>query len=55
MKRDRFALALKQLEPHDGVIFEQLASVFALQEFGELRTVASVGGDEVATRFCTHQ
>lgn len=46
MERSRFELALKQLAPHDGVLFEQLASAFAVLEFGELRTVASVGGDQ---------
>ncbi|MGW3645788.1 hypothetical protein [Streptomyces sp. NPDC000878] len=45
MHRDRFELALKQLSAHDGALFEQLASAFAVLEFGELRTVASVGGD----------
>jgi hypothetical protein len=45
MHRDRFELALKQLSAHDGTLFEQLASAFAVLEFGELRTVASVGGD----------
>ncbi|MGW7618062.1 hypothetical protein ACWGLG_19875 [Streptomyces antimycoticus] len=45
MHRDRFELALKQLNAHDGALFEQLASAFAVLEFGELRTVASVGGD----------
>jgi hypothetical protein len=45
MHRDRFDLALKQLTAHDGALFEQLASAFAVLEFGELRTVASVGGD----------
>ncbi|UNS98976.1 hypothetical protein MMF93_22840 [Streptomyces tubbatahanensis] len=45
MNRDRFELALKQLSSHDGFLFEQLASAFAVIEFGELRTVASVGGD----------
>lgn len=45
MNRDRFELALKQLGSSDGVLFEQLASAFAVLEFGELRTMASVGGD----------
>ncbi|WP_329229732.1 hypothetical protein [Streptomyces canus] len=45
MHRDRFELALKQLNAHDGELFEQIASAFAVLEFGELRTVASVGGD----------
>src|SRR4051812_21589161 len=45
MNRDRFALALKQLDPSDGVRFEQLASAFAVLEFGELRTIAAISGD----------
>ncbi|MET8380439.1 hypothetical protein [Streptomyces microflavus] len=45
MHRDRFELALKQLNAHDGELFEQIASAFAVLEFGQLRTVASVGGD----------
>ncbi|MEU9042368.1 MULTISPECIES: hypothetical protein [unclassified Kitasatospora] len=45
MNRDRFELALTRIGPEDGVLFEQLASSFAALEYGNLRTLASVGGD----------
>lgn len=45
MHRERFELALRQVSAADGMVFEQLASAFAVVEFGQLRTVASIRGD----------
>lgn len=46
MNPKRLQLALKELEPHQWGRFEQFASAFLVDEFPELRTVASPGGDE---------
>jgi hypothetical protein len=45
MRRQRFALALEQLQPSDWARFEIISSVFLSSEFVKLRTVAAASGD----------
>lgn len=46
LSRNRFELALKELGPDDWKLFEELASDFLVEEFPDIRTVASSSGDK---------
>lgn len=46
MNSNRIELALDRLKPSDWERFEKLASAFLIDEYDDLRTVASPGGDE---------
>lgn len=46
MPSQRFALALRQLEAGDWLIFERFAAEFLAVEFPSLRTMAAASGDK---------
>ena len=46
MQRERFQLALERLLPHQWKIFEEFCSAFLSSQYPNIRTVASVSGDQ---------